>query len=72
MCQFETLNPSSSYAIANESEQVVVDQSDSRGQMFLRYTGPGQDGSAPRYIYHSEHNSHYIYSLDVISILISG
>lgn len=67
VCQFETLNPSSSYAIANESEQIVVDPTDSRGQIYLHYTGPGQDGSVPRYIYYNEHNSHIIIYIFLMS-----
>ena len=67
VCQFETLPPSSSYAIANESEQIVVDPTDSRGQISLHYTGPGQDGSVPRYIYYNEHNSHIIIYIFLMS-----
>ena len=50
ICQVENMNPSNTFTIANESEQIIMDPTDRRGQMYLRYTGPGQDGRGPRYI----------------------
>ena len=39
------------HVIANDNEQIMIDPSDSRGQMYLRYTGPGQAGiEGPRYV----------------------
>ena len=47
ICQAEVRNPSNTFTIANGSEQIIIDPS---GQTYLRYTGPGQDGSGPRYV----------------------
>ena len=41
------------YVIANDNEQIILDPSDSRGQIYLHYTGPG-----PRYVRYSRS---YIY-----------
>ena len=41
------------YTIANESEQIMIDPSDRRGQMYLSYRGPGEPSSrvaGPRYV----------------------
>ena len=50
ICQAENVNPRNTFTIANGSEQIMIDPSDPRGQTYLRYTGPGQDGSGPRYV----------------------
>ena len=44
ICQTENIS-SYTYVIANDTEQIMIDSSDSRGQTYLRYTGPG-----PRYM----------------------
>ena len=52
ICQTEN-NPMNTYVIANDNEQIIIDPSDSRGQIYLRYTGPGEPGSGvagPRYV----------------------
>ena len=41
ICQAENINPSNTFTTANGSEQIIIDPSDRRGQMYLRYTGPG-------------------------------
>lgn len=41
ICQAENINPSNTFTTANGSEQIIIDPSDWRGQMYLRYTGPG-------------------------------
>ena len=64
ICQAENVNPSNTFTIANESEQIMIDPSDPRGQTYLRYTGPGQDGSGPRYVrYTRSYKYIYIYVL---------
>ena len=40
ICQSEILNPSSSFSIADEIEYIMIDPSDSQGQMYMHYTGP--------------------------------
>ena len=52
ICQVFSFNTSDTFTIANESEQIMIDPSDRRGQMYLRYMGPGDPGVAgPRYVH---------------------
>ena len=63
ICQAENVNSSNTFTIANGSEQIMINPSDSRGQMYLRYTGPGEPGSGvagPRYETYTR--SYIIYS----------
>ena len=45
ICQTELANQGNTFTIANGGEQIMIDTTDSRGQMYLHYTGPG-----PRYV----------------------
>ena len=60
ICQAENVNPRNTFTIANESEQIMIDLS---GQTYLRYTGPGQDGSDPRYV---KYTRSYIYTTSTV------
>ena len=60
ICQAENVNPSNTFTIANGSEQIMIDPS---GQTYLRYTGPGQDGSGPRYV---KYTRSYIYPTSTV------
>ena len=54
------------YTIANESEQIILDSCDRRGQLYLHYTGPGQAESGvagPRYIRYTGSYYQILYSL---------
>lgn len=49
ICQIPNSDPSTSYDIADNDEQIMIDSSDTRGQVYLQYTGPGSGGGPPRY-----------------------
>ena len=38
ICQFEIFDQSTTHEIADEGEQIMIDSSDSRGQVYLQYT----------------------------------
>ena len=63
ICQAENVNPRNTFTIANRSEQIMIDPSDPRGQTYLHYTGPGQDGSGPRYV---KYTRSYIYTTSTV------
>ena len=50
ICQIPNFDPTSSYDIADGNEQIMIDPSDSRGQVYLQYSGPGDNGGSPRYM----------------------
>lgn len=53
ICQVYNPNTSNIFTIANGSEQIMIDPSDRRGQMYLNYRGPGEPNSGvqgPRYM----------------------
>ena len=41
ICQAELANQNNTFTIANGVEQIIIDPSDPRGQVYLYYTGPG-------------------------------
>ena len=41
ICQIPNFDPTSSYVVANADEKIMIDKSDSRGSVYLHYTGPG-------------------------------
>ena len=65
ICQVYNPNTSNTFTIANENEQILTDPSDSRGQMYLSYRGPGEPQSGvagPRCVRYTR-NYIYMYSI---------
>ena len=63
ICQAENINPSNTFTTANGSEQIIIDPSDRRGQMYLRYTGPGS-----RYVQYTRGR---IYTISTVFLMYS-
>ena len=49
VCQILNSDPSTSDDIADDNEQIIIDPSNTRGQVYLHYTGPGSGLGPPRY-----------------------
>ena len=48
ICQIPNFNPTTSYIVANADEKIMIDESDSRGKVYLHYTGPGNSDDTNR------------------------